>query len=58
MPAKPYSQVSSFWYLGIPAAVFGIGYFLWNSHGWVSMEARQLLSPIVYWVSGLFGRLI
>jgi hypothetical protein len=58
MPAKSYTPISSFWFLGVPAVVLGLGYFLWNSHGFVAMQLRQLLSPIVSFVGQLFGGLL
>lgn len=58
MPAKSYSRMSEFWYLGVPAAMLGIGYFLWNSHTFIGMELRRALGPLVNFVGRLFGGLI
>ena len=58
MPSKSYTPISSFWYLGVPAAVLGLGYFMWNSHGFVAMQMRQALSPLVAFVGQLFNRLV
>jgi hypothetical protein len=58
MPAKSYTPISSFWFLGVPAVMLGLGYYLWHSHGWVAMQLQQALSPVVYFVSRLFSGLI
>jgi hypothetical protein len=50
--------MSSFWYLGVPAAMLGLGYYLWNSHGFVGAQIRQVLTPIVSFVARLFSGLI
>jgi len=38
--------------------MLGLGYYLWHSHGFIAMEMRQAMSPIVLFVARLFGRLI
>lgn len=58
MPAKSYTPISTFWYLGVPTVVLGLGYYLWNSHGFVAMEMREALSPIVFFVAQLFNGLL
>ena len=58
MPTKSYTPISGFWFLGVPAAVLGVGYYLWHSHGFLSMELRQALSPMVSFVNQMFARLI
>lgn len=58
MPTKSYTQMSSFWYLGVPAVILGLGYYLWNSHGFVAAQMRQVLSPIVSFLARLFSGLI
>lgn len=58
MPTNSYQPMSGFWYLGVPAAVFGLGYYLWHSQGFIGMELRQALSPLVSFVGQMFARLV
>lgn len=57
MPTKSYTPISAFWFVGVPAVMLGLGYYLWHSHGFIAMEMRQAISPIVSFVAQLFGKL-
>ena len=58
MPTKSYTPISGFWYLGVPAVMLGLGYYIWHSHGFIAMEVREALSPVVYYLTQLFGGLV
>jgi hypothetical protein len=58
MPTKSYTPISGFWFLGVPAVMLGLGYYMWNSHGFIAMEVREALSPIVYYLTQLFAGLV
>jgi hypothetical protein len=58
MPTKSYTPISGFWSLAVPAVVFGLGYYLWHSQGFLSMELRQALGPLVSFVGQMFARLL
>ena len=58
MPTKSYTPISGFWFVGVPAVMLGLGYYLWHSHGFIAMEMRQAISPVVSFVAQLFGKLV
>ena len=58
MPTNSYTPISGFWFLAVPAALLGVGYYMWHSHGFIAMELRQALSPLVSFVGQLFTRLV
>ena len=58
MPNQSYTRISGFWFTVLPAVILGLGYYLWHSHGFIAMEMRQALSPVVNFVAQLFGRLV
>lgn len=58
MPSKSYTRISGFWFTVVPAVVLGLGYYLWNSHGFIAMQVQQLLGPLVSYVARLFSGLI
>jgi hypothetical protein len=58
MPSKSYTPISGFWFTVVPAVMLGLGYYLWHSHGFIAMEMRQALGPIVSFVAQLFGGLV
>ena len=58
MPNKSYTPISGFWFFGVPAVMLGLGYYLWHSHGFIAMEMRQAISPVVSFVAQLFGKLV
>jgi len=45
-PAK-YQPISAFWTIVLPALIFGLLYFAYNSTGWVSFRVQKMLDPIV-----------
>jgi hypothetical protein len=58
MASKSYTQISGFWYAGVPAVILGLGYYLWHSQGFVSLLVREELTPLVDFVSRLFSGLV
>ena len=42
-----YKSVSLFWTMGVPAVLFGVIWYAYNSHGWVGGYVQRMIGPIV-----------
>ena len=58
MSKKGYTPISAFWAVGVPGAVFGLGYYAWHSQGYVAMQVKAALQPIVEPISAFFSSVI
>ena len=58
MRKKSYTPISTFWAVLVPAAVLGVGYYAWHSHGYVALRVRAALEPIVGPIADFFSRVI
>ncbi|MEZ5394527.1 MAG: hypothetical protein R2724_17070 [Bryobacterales bacterium] len=58
MANKAYHKpISMFWTLGVPAVLFGVIWYAYNSTGWVSSQVQRtlgpILAPIIRWADRL-----
>jgi hypothetical protein len=58
MAQKSYTPFSTFWGLLVPAVIFGVVWYAYNSHGWVSYKVQAIVRPVVDPAIRFFARVL